>query len=184
MTEVWKDIEGYEGKYQVSNLGRVKSVRKQAIINPIVTKVGYERVDLWNHCQRNQQSVHRLVAKAFIPNPDNKSVVNHIDENKRNNSAGNLEWVTESENARYGTAITRRNQTEGYKNRHFDSETMAMINAIPILQYTKDGQLVREWESASECSRQTGITISNIREVCRGNRKTAKGFIFKNKEEI
>jgi hypothetical protein len=111
MEEIWKDIPGYEGKYQVSNLGRVKSlskklscvrngktafrVTKEKIMKPYIPKNGYARMDLGG---RNTNLVHRLVAKAFIPNPENKPCVNHIDGNPSNNNLHNLEWCTYSEN--------------------------------------------------------------------------------------
>lgn len=102
--EIWRDIEGYEGLYQVSSWGRVRIVfcnDLYKILNPETTKKGYLRVDLYNGPSRKHFKVHRLVAKAFIPNPKNKPQVNHKDGNKKNNSVTNLEWVTDAENKKH-----------------------------------------------------------------------------------
>lgn len=97
--EHFRDIEGYVGRYQITTWGRVYSIDKKMFITPQETKKGYLRVDLINeNGMRKHYKVHRLVAKAFIKNPDNKPQVNHIDGNKHNNSISNLEWVTDEEN--------------------------------------------------------------------------------------
>lgn len=114
MEEIWRDIEGYEGHYQVSNLGRVKSLErymngrnggksllKERILKPIKNNRGYLNVNLSKNRKRKNANIHRLVAKAFIPNPDNKPEVNHVDTNKKNNRADNLEWATTKENIRH-----------------------------------------------------------------------------------
>lgn len=100
MVEVWKDIEGYEGLYQVSNMGRVKSLIKGIILKQWTDKDGYRQVGLL----KKTFKVHRLVAKAFIENPDDLPLVNHKDENKANNNITNLEWCTNEYNLSYGTA--------------------------------------------------------------------------------
>ena len=112
MFELWKDVEGYEGKYQVSNLGRVKSLNFR---NTNTSKImslndngyGYLVVSLRKDGKRESKYVHRLVAQAFIENKENKPQVNHIDEDKRNNCVDNLEWVTGSENINHGTRNIR-----------------------------------------------------------------------------
>ena len=110
--EVWKDIEGYEGLYQVSTCGNIKSlakprkngngrsyIQKEKLLKQSFTSTGYKKVELYKDGKRKSFKVHRLVAIAFIPNPDNKPEVNHIDGNKINNNIDNLEWVTSSENS-------------------------------------------------------------------------------------
>ena len=139
MEEIWRDVEGYEGLYQVSNLGRVKSLNyrrtgKEKILKPIKIKKQYMNVKLCKNGKLKQYMIHRLVAKAFIPNPDNKEQVNHINEIKTDNRAENLEWCDRSYNVNYGTRIEKQKQTciengiyekankkrmesDGYKNR-------------------------------------------------------------------
>lgn len=94
MKEIWKDIEGYEGVYHVSNLGRVKRVATNRVLQPYRNKVGYLLVYLCKNGKRKTHRIHRLVAQSFIPNQENKPEVNHLDENKSNNMVSNLEWST------------------------------------------------------------------------------------------
>ena len=124
MTEVWKDIKGYEGSYQVSNLGRVKSLErtfidkighkqhtKERILKQFTASHGYLQVDLYNGSSKKKRLVHRLVCEAFHENTENKPCVNHIDENKTNNVASNLEWCTYEENNNHGTHNARSAKT-------------------------------------------------------------------------
>ena len=116
MTEIWKDIEGYEGLYQVSNIGNVKRVEhedyrcrqgyrvfKERYLTPNKDQNGYLNVGLWKNNTRKKHKIHRLVASAFILNPDSLPQINHKDENKQNNSADNLEWCTSKYNNNYGS---------------------------------------------------------------------------------
>lgn len=110
MKEIWKDVEGYEGLYQASNLGRIKALRKErpfahtirvypeVIMKPSTTKRGYYLVQFMKNGKARHYTLHRIIAKTFIPNPDNKLTVNHINANKLDNSVSNLEWCTYSEN--------------------------------------------------------------------------------------
>lgn len=171
--EIWKDIIGYEGLYQVSNFGRVKSFKfgKERILKPGTNKYGYLIVILCKNGKVKHFYVHRLVAEAFIPNPHNYPCVNHKDECKTNNNVNNLEWCTYTYNNNYGTKIERIS-----KNR----DTSKYFK--PILQYTLDGVFVREWKSIAEAGRN-GFNQGHITDCCRGVRKTHKGFIFKYKED-
>ena len=105
MTEIWKNIEGYEGKYQVSNLGRVKSmIGQEKVLHPKKHRNGHLQIGLHKDKKRKTMYIHRLVAQAFIPNPDNLPCVNHKDENPNNNNVDNLEWCTQKYNCNYGAA--------------------------------------------------------------------------------
>lgn len=180
MEEVWKAIPGYEGFYEVSNTGKVRSIyRYKRVLKPMIGRAGYERVDLFKNKDRKQFSVHRLVAMAFIENPEGKPMVNHKDESRRNNYADNLEWVTHIENCRYGTAIQRRCANTKYRARKIDRTNQIKATSKPVMQFAKDGSFIRKWQSASECHRETGITVSSIRRAATGERKTAGGYIFK-----
>ena len=165
MDEIWRDIEGYEGLYQISNKGRVKSLYNgsERILRPGIDGYGYMFVGLYHDNIRNFFKLHRLVAQAFIPNLYNKPQVNHLDENKKNNCVDNLEWATAKENSNYGT----RNERLSRK----------------ILQYSKSGDFIREWPSALEVERIFGIANSNIISCCKGRYKSAGGFVWKYKEK-
>ena len=167
--EIWKDIEGYKGLYQVSNKGRVKRLlgTSERILRPVIKSSGYLKVVLCKNGRVKQFQLHRLVANAFIPNLDNKPQVNHLDENKLNNCVYNLEWATAKENINHGT----RNERAGYS------------RSKPILQYSKSGDFIREWKGASEVERVLGINNSHINACCKGKRKSAGGFVWKYKEK-
>lgn len=169
MKEIWKDIEDYEGLYQISNCGRVKSIDhmreqlhlygrmvntnyKGKILKPHNSR-GYLRVRLFDRNKSKNISIHRLVAEAFIPNPNNYPQINHKDEDKTNNNVDNLEWCTPAYNANYGTRKKR----------------IIKKQSIPIIQYTLDGKFVKEYSSIAEAARQTGINLGNICSCCRGN---------------
>lgn len=153
--ETWKDISGFEGMYQVSNFGRVRSLKfgKERILKPVLTGHGYLDVILCKDGKTKQMKIHRLVANAFLPNPDNLPVINHIDENKKNNLVDNLEWVTQQYNVEYS-------------------------RAIKVGQYTLEGKLIKIWPSMNEAARQ-GFNVSNIWSCCKGRYKTHGGFIWK-----
>lgn len=154
MEEIWKDIKGYEGKYQVSNFGNVKSLNynqtgNERLLKPILHHTGYLCVNL---CKPNKKfPIHRLVAEAFIPNPDNLPQVNHKDENKHNNHVDNLEYCTQLYNINFGTRNKRISESLSKK----------------VYQYTLDGKFVKEWKSIIECSRN-GFNQGNIVSCCKG----------------
>ena len=177
---IWKPIDDYEGLYEVSSDGRVRSLyRYKKELKPNIGRGGYYYIQLWNKGKCKCVSIHRLVAEAFCDNPERKPFVNHIDENKLNNNVENLEWVTHKENCNHGTAIARRVKHTDFAKRNIDRRIQQLKVSKPIAMYTKDGVFVRTWESASECSREMGWTQSCIREVVRGNRKTAYGHVFR-----
>ena len=171
MMEIWRDIDSYEGLYQISNKGRVKSLKygKERILRAHDNGDGYLKVQLYKNTARQYRYIHRLVAETFIANQHNLPEINHKDENKKNNRVENLEWMTSKENNNYGT----RNERVG------DSQSK------PIFQYSKSGDFIREWQSAVEVKRVLGIDQGNIAHCCRGNPKhtTAGGFVWKYKEK-
>ena len=160
--EIWKtaiyDGETYES-FEVSNLGRVKSLNykrtgKAELMNPSEDKGGYLVVHLRKNGEDKTCKVHRLIAETFLPNPENKPTVDHIDRNKLNNFVGNLRWADIE-----------------LQNNNRDLSTISK----PVLQYTLDGEFIREWESTRECGRN-GFCQSAVSECCNGKRKTHKGF--------
>ena len=166
--EIWRDIEGYEDLYQVSDQGRVKSLERKGrkserILKPAFNGFGYLIVALCAGGKRKMYTVHRLVCKAFHDNPENKLDVNHINENKTDNRACNLEWSTRRENINHGTHNERSGKTR----------------SKPVGQYTLDGELVKIWQSTKEVQRQAGFSQGNISRVACGKRKQAYGFIWK-----
>jgi len=179
--EVWKDVKGYEGLYQVSNMGRVKSLERtvirkngkkqtirERILKPIVGQDGYLLVNLYDSSgKRKSFYAHRLVCETFLDNPENKPCVNHIDENKTNNVVSNLEWCTYKENNNYGTRNARIAKAN-VKNK-----------SKPVGQYIRDGELVKVWQSTMEVQRQLGFDNGVISKVARGKRKTAYGYVWK-----
>ena len=167
MEEIWKDIEGYEGLYQVSNTGRVRSLKRNIILKNRIAR-GYERVVLRTNNIPKEYSVHRLVATAFIPNPDNLPQVNHIDEDKTNNCVNNLEWCDGKYNINYGTGIAKSARSRSKK----------------VLQFKLDGTFVKEWKSIIDVERMTGYSGGHISECCRGKHAYAYGFLWKYKKEI
>lgn len=179
MHEEWRDIEGYEGMYQISNAGRVKSFKYKSprIMKPHYDKRGYGRLILRKDGRDVPNLVHRLVARAFISNPYDLPEVNHKDENPRNNLSTNLEWCDKKYNNNYGTKIAR-----GVANR--DSKAIGEKNSLTVLQYSLDGELLKEWESANVCKKELGYDNSAIAKCCRGNTKTSYGYVWKYKEEV
>lgn len=179
--EQWASIPGYEGLYEVSDAGRVRSLfRYKKILKTSPNKGnGYLYAQLFKNKKGKNMAVHRLVAMCFCKNPDNKPFVNHKDETRTNNNADNLEWVTHKENCNYGTAIQRRVEHTNYANRKRNPAKQIEACSIPIAQYTKDGELIHIWKSASECCRANGWAISNVARASKGERKTAYGYVFK-----
>ena len=178
MNEVWKPIKGYEGIYEVSSYGRVRSLERMRIDKkgrrkPIPEKMlkmhdrkGYDSVTLQDMGRKAIMSVHRLVAMAFIPNPDNLPAVNHRDENPRNNHVDNLEWCTIQYNTNYGNGIAKQVASMTYKTREVE-------------QLSINGEHIAYFKSLSEASKATGADKSLIMRVCKGMKKTAGGFIWK-----
>lgn len=182
--EEWRDVEGYEKLYQISNYGRVKSLSKQflvsnqygknkgyrttkcKILKPQLDKYGYLRVTLCNNKHKLLQ-VHRLVGLVFIPNVQFLPLINHKDENKTNNHVDNLEWCTHKYNSNYGTSIER----------------MAKSQSIKVNQYDLNGNFIKQWVGINEVGRILNINHANIISVCQGKRNMAGGFIWRYVDE-
>ncbi len=186
MEEIWKDIEGYEGKYQVSNLGRVRSLDRyvEKAVHPgfppstvlckgRILKQGYCRCGYAHVCLTKKgvpnkiARIHRLVARAFVQGYYEGAVVNHKDENPKNNRADNLEWCTQKYNVSYNGASYRARENRRKM----------------VVQMTKDCKVIATFESSREASRQTGIRNGNICAACSGRYKQSHGYIWKYKEE-
>lgn len=171
--EVWKPVVGYETSDEISNMGRMRIINYRNTgkykLRKLTINKGYFTVNLTKNSITKLYQVHRLVAEAFIPNPQNLPCVNHKDECKTNNIYTNLEWCDIKYNNLYGT----RNERIGQKNKNGKlSKT--------VLQYDLNGNFIKEWPSARECGRN-GFNQSSVSACCRGELKTHKGFVWKYK---
>ncbi len=176
MQEIWKDIEGYEGLYKISNLGRIMSFRDNPrskskgphLLNPSILNKGYEHVTLYRSpSDRKKFLVHVLVAKTFLPNPNNYRCVNHKDEVKTNNCVDNLEWCTYGYNNSYGTARIRARAKRSKK----------------VSQYTMGGEWLATYFNADTAAEIVGgITAASIHYCCKGKGEYSKGYIWKYEE--
>lgn len=176
--EKWLPVVGYESLYEVSNFGNVRRLptiqinsrgikrKLKGHIVPIYKKARYLYCDLTNNGITKHYRVHILVAKSFIPNPNDLPEVNHKDENKLNNNVDNLEWCDRIYNANYGNATKK----------------IAKALGKPVLQYDLFGNLKNEYPSISECCRINGYNMSFISNCCNGKYKRAYGFIWKFKK--
>ena len=173
-TEIWKDVVGFEGLYQVSNLGRIRGIDryvgyrngrkrfwKGRIKIQTVTDKGYLKVRLCDRTTKDKtDEVQRIVAKAFIPNPENKPCVNHIDGNKQNNRVENLEWVTSQENTLHSIHVLKK----GIK---------------PVMQFDLEGNYIATYESAVQAENVTRVARCSISNVLCGRRNKAGGYVWK-----
>lgn len=170
--EIWKDIEGYEGLYQVSNFGRVKSLNynhtgKEKLLKQKNDIYGYTMCSLWKNRKRIYKKTHRLVAQAFLPNPNNFPQVNHKNEIKTDNRVENLEWCSAKYNTNFGT----------------HNQRVAKTKSLAVSQFSIDGVLIKEWQSAMEIQRKLGFAQSHIWRCCKHRVQTAYGYIWRYKEK-
>ena len=184
MEEVWKDIEGYEGLYQVSNLGRVKSLSridslgrkyKEKMLRQSNSR-GYLHICLSKDNNRKGYQTHRLVAQAFVSNPKNKPQVNHIDEDKTNNQANNLNWMTSKENNDWGTRKSRAIKSS-INNPKRDYLRLGKKFSKPIYYINEKGEKIC-FSGIHEAARVLNATASGISANLNGRLKTYRGFVF------
>ena len=173
--ETWLPVKGFEGLYEISDLGRVKSlprnygygiIKGETILRQKKDR-GYCRVALCCSGEKQFYQVHRLVAEAFIPNPDNLPVVNHMDENKANNCVGNLMWCTHRENSNWGNC---RNKISNGVSK-------------PVQQLSKQNEPIKTWKSMSDAARETGVCLSEISKCTRNHHLSAGGYKWRYSNE-
>ena len=225
MNEEWKDVVGWEGLYKISNKGRLLRLigGRERLKSPKKNRLGYYVAMLYSKPNTKCVPIHRLVAMAFLPNPDNKPCIDHINTKRDDNRVENLRWVTYKENSNnpltlehlaeanigyknpaYGktrSMESRRKQskTVSGENNHFfgkthtDESRKKIAEATrarmscdknpfmkPVLQFTKDGQFVKEWDCAKRAENELGIS-HHIHDCCKGKLKTTGGYIWKYK---
>lgn len=174
--EIWKPIKGYEGIYEVSSFGRIKSISrkrgfikgKTRILKPIIKDNGYAQINLYKDNIYTRHYIHRIVAQEFIQNKNNLPCINHKDYNKLNNSIDNLEWCSYSHNNSYSNCQAIAGKTK----------------RIPIVQYDLQGNKIREWESATQAGHTLNIANTCITACCRGRARKAGGYMWRYREYI
>lgn len=179
--EIWKDIPNYEGLYQVSNLGKVKSLprktcnqyQKGILMKPIKTRFGYLKVELYKNTKAKWFPIHRLVAMTFLNEFDNNLQVNHKNGIKTDNTIDNLEMVTASENQFHSYRVLKN--VPPMQN-HFGKDH---VRAIKINQYDKNNSFIKTWDSIIEASNEIGVPACCITNCAKGRRKSAGNFIWK-----
>ena len=169
-----KPIRGFEGLYEVDDCGNVYSLRKGIVLKPHFLDKGYAQYALSKNGKRKLILGHRLVAEAFIENPNNYPIINHKDENKQNNNSDNLEWCTYSYNSNYGSMVEYHKQNDCWKKG-------VEATKKPVYQML-NGKVINEFESLMEASRKTNTNYSCISACCKGNRKKSNKFEWKYKE--
>lgn len=232
MNETWKPVRGYEGLYEVSDWGNVRSLnyRRTGMVKLLkqrTNQFGYQVIGLNYDGKQHFNQVHRLVAEAFIPNPYNKPEVDHINTNRTDNRVENLRWVTKKENGNnpltlkhisdvvkgenhplYGKnhseeskkkmSFNRKGKCRGESHylygKHLSEEIKKKISKAKIgkpshrkkkvIQYTLNGDFIKEWDSATEAERILNINHSQISAVCKGRHKSTGGYIWRYKEEV
>lgn len=160
--EIWSPINGFDGEYEISSFGRVKSLKSGIILRQYEDRGGYLEVHLRKHSKKYHKKIHRLVAEAFLPNPNNYLEVNHKDENKKNNRFDNLEWCTHQYNSTYNDKHIKH----GIKMRK------------PVLQYDLRGNFIARYLSQTHASKITGISQGVISNCANQRQKQSHGFVF------
>lgn len=169
-TEIWKDIPGYEGHYKISNKGSVKSIKKNDILMKGAYLKGYKIISLWKNGTGRMFRVHRLVAMSFIPNPENKPCIDHVNGNRSDNRVENLRWVTPKENQNNPITKDKFNKRAG-KAHHTKK-----------VEQLKNGIVINVFVSVHQASRYIQGSATNICAICKGKGKTYKGYGWRYKE--
>lgn len=187
IVEEWKPVVNFEKLYEVSNLGNVRSLqyhgkKRIKIMSLSSDKLGYKLVKLrdWNNNIVGSYKVHRLVAQAFIPNPDNKEQVDHIDTNPSNNIVSNLRWATPLENQNNPITLSRlKGNLTNYNKSLKHREDVQKSQGFPVIQLSKHNKVIAEYPSISDAANKLGTDASCIKRVCDGVRKHHRNFIFR-----
>lgn len=186
--EEWKPMPGFETEYLVSNCGNIWSIRSSRLLKLKETPAGYLRVSPSVNGYRRDCAVHRLVALAFIPNPDNKPTVNHINEDKKDNRVENLEWATVAEQNVHGTRIERAKAHTEWKNRGINYKSVAEKHDYynmnrkqmkPVLQFNEHGVFIARHEGVGVAARTVGVSAGHLCSCLKGERRTCGGFMWK-----
>lgn len=180
MEEIWKDIKGYEGLYQVSNLGNVRSFPRKGTHSKEITILkyefnhkGYKQVGLTKKCKVHTKRIHRLVAETFISNPENKLQVNHINGDKTDNRVENLEWCTNEYNMAHSWKIGLRSIEKTYK------RGKEHCRSVTVNQYDLYGNFIKKWDCVRDIERILGFDNRNICACCRHKRNVAYGYVWR-----
>lgn len=197
--EIWKDIKNYEGLYQISNCGKVKSLERKVknkngfrivpekILKPILNNKGYYAYGLRKNGKLNMILLHRLIGEHFIKNKNNYPCINHIDGNKLNNEINNLEWCTYEHNIKeaFRLGLNKYTYKENFKHNYWKGKFGKNHNCSKkVFQYDKKGNFIKGFESIKNASEETKVNYCSISNNCLGKQKTAGDFIWKFKEEI
>lgn len=195
MEEVWKTIEGFDGKYEVSNLGRIRSLTRRVrcgggfrlnyghILKTTVVyrkNIAYRSISLWDSVDGQKTVlVHKLVAKAFLNNPENKPCVDHIYGSEFGDAVWNLRWCTQKENMSFELARMHCSKSkQGEKHPRYGKFGADNPCSKAVLQFSLKGNVIQKYNSVTEASNCTGINLGHLAACCRGKQKTAGGYIW------
>lgn len=185
--EEWKDIKGYKGHYKINRNGDVFSYSTNKLLAKTISTPKYYVVSLWKNNKGKTIPIHRLLAEAFIPKIEGKTLVNHIDGNKLNNDLTNLEWCTCSENNKHAydnyLKIPSEKLKQSARERALE-RNKNKLRSIPVVQIDTDGNLIQEYQSIREAAKASKSKEQNVSKVCRGIKLSIKNKIFMFKEDF